>query len=68
MLLVVWVFYNHCTGIGLLLECSVIKDGSNNLIVFAEFNLGWLEEEDLMRSIKLFGEQVIPRIRDFQPY
>ena len=36
--------------------------------VFAEFNLGWLEEEDLMRSIKLFGEQVIPRIRDFQPY
>ena len=36
--------------------------------VFAEFNLGWLEEEDLMRSIKLFGEQVIPGIWDFQPY
>ena len=36
--------------------------------VFAEFKLGWLEEEDLMRSIKLFGEQVIPGIWDFQPY
>ena len=36
--------------------------------IFAEFNLGWLEEEDLMRSIKLFGYQVIPRLRDYQPF
>jgi len=36
--------------------------------IFAEFNMGWLGEEDLMRSIRLFGDQVIPRLRDFQPY
>ena len=35
---------------------------------FAEFNMGWLEEEDLMRSIRLFSGQVIPRFGDFQPY
>lgn len=34
----------------------------------AEFNIGWLEEEVLMRSIRLFGEEVIPRLRDFEPY
>jgi hypothetical protein len=36
--------------------------------VFAEFNLGSMAEDDLMRSIRLFGEQVIPQIKDFQPY
>ena len=35
---------------------------------FVEFNMGWLEEEDLMRSIRLFGGQVILRLGDFQPY
>ena len=35
---------------------------------FAEFNMDLLEEEDLMRSIRLFGGQVIPRFGDFQPY
>jgi alkanesulfonate monooxygenase SsuD/methylene tetrahydromethanopterin reductase-like flavin-dependent oxidoreductase (luciferase family) len=36
--------------------------------VFAELNMGWLEEEDLMRSIRLFGNGVIPALRDFEPY
>lgn len=36
--------------------------------VLAEFNLGWLEEVDLMRSIGLFGAQVIPSLRKFEPY
>ncbi len=48
-----------------------IKDAAGEGLfntVFAEFNLGWLEEEDLMRSIKLFGDHVIPELRDFQPY
>lgn len=27
-----------------------------------------LPEEDLMRSIRLFGEKVMPHLRDFEPY
>jgi alkanesulfonate monooxygenase SsuD/methylene tetrahydromethanopterin reductase-like flavin-dependent oxidoreductase (luciferase family) len=33
-----------------------------------EFNFSDLPEEDLMRSIRLFGEQVMPALRDFEPY
>lgn len=33
-----------------------------------EFNFSDLGEEDLMRSIKLFGEKVVPALRDFEPY
>ena len=33
-----------------------------------EFNFGDLPEEDLMRSIRLFGTEVIPQLRDFEPY
>lgn len=36
--------------------------------IFGEFNFGALPEEDLMRSIKLFGTEVLPRMREFQPY
>ena len=36
--------------------------------LFAEFNIGWLEEEDLMRSIRLFGTHVLPELAQFQPY
>ena len=43
------------------------KEGVFNS-VFAEFNMGWLAEEDLMRSIRLFGTQVMPELRDFEPY
>ena len=33
-----------------------------------EFNFADLPEEDLMRSIRLFGEKVMPQLRDFEPY
>jgi len=35
---------------------------------FGEFNFGDLAEEDLMRSIRLFGTEVIPPLRDFEPF
>lgn len=33
-----------------------------------EFNFHDLGEDDLMRSIRLFGEQVIPALRDYEPF
>lgn len=33
-----------------------------------EFNFHDLAEDDLMRSIRLFGEQVMPALRDFEPF
>ena len=36
--------------------------------VLAKFNIGDIEEPDLMRSIRLFGTEVIPALRDFEPY
>ena len=36
--------------------------------VLGEFNIGAMEEADLMRSIKLFGREVLPALRDFEPY
>ena len=36
--------------------------------LFCEFNFGTLSEDDLMRSITLFGAQVLPRLREYQPY
>jgi len=35
---------------------------------FGEFNFGDLAEEDLRRSIRLFGTEVIPHLRDFEPF
>jgi alkanesulfonate monooxygenase SsuD/methylene tetrahydromethanopterin reductase-like flavin-dependent oxidoreductase (luciferase family) len=35
--------------------------------IMAEFNIGTVGEEDLMRSINLFGQQVIPALRGFDP-
>ena len=32
-----------------------------------EFNVGMLPDEDLMRSIRLFGTEVIPALKDFDP-
>ena len=32
-----------------------------------EFNVGRIPEHDLMRSIRLFGTEVIPALRDFDP-
>ena len=33
-----------------------------------EFNFSDLDEEDLMRSIRLFGEHVIPALKDHEPF
>jgi len=33
-----------------------------------EFNFSDLGEDDLMRSIRLFGEKVIPALKDFEPF
>lgn len=35
---------------------------------FGEFNFGNMPEDALMRSIRLFGEQVIPQLRDYEPF
>ena len=43
------------------------KEGLFNS-VFGEFKLGWLAEDDLMRSIRLFGDEDMPALRDFEPY
>jgi alkanesulfonate monooxygenase SsuD/methylene tetrahydromethanopterin reductase-like flavin-dependent oxidoreductase (luciferase family) len=36
--------------------------------VLSEFNIGTIAEEDLMRSIRLFGTEVLPALRSFEPY
>jgi alkanesulfonate monooxygenase SsuD/methylene tetrahydromethanopterin reductase-like flavin-dependent oxidoreductase (luciferase family) len=36
--------------------------------VLGEFNIGDIAEEDLMRSIRLFGTKVIPALRGFESY
>jgi alkanesulfonate monooxygenase SsuD/methylene tetrahydromethanopterin reductase-like flavin-dependent oxidoreductase (luciferase family) len=36
--------------------------------VMAEFNIGTIAEADLMRSINLFGKEVLPALREFEPY
>ncbi|MEK9947247.1 MAG: hypothetical protein VW999_14825 [Alphaproteobacteria bacterium] len=33
-----------------------------------EFNFSDLPEDDLMRSIRLFGEQVMPELQQFEPF
>ena len=37
-------------------------------ILMGEFNFSDLPERDLMRSIRLFGEQVIPALRSYEPF
>jgi alkanesulfonate monooxygenase SsuD/methylene tetrahydromethanopterin reductase-like flavin-dependent oxidoreductase (luciferase family) len=36
--------------------------------LLGEFNLGYMTEDELMRSIELFGSRVIPALRDYAPY
>jgi hypothetical protein len=33
-----------------------------------EFNFADLPQDDLMRSIRMFGEKVMPQLRDFEPF
>jgi alkanesulfonate monooxygenase SsuD/methylene tetrahydromethanopterin reductase-like flavin-dependent oxidoreductase (luciferase family) len=35
--------------------------------LFLEFNIGAIPEEDLMRSIQLFGTRVLPALQKFMP-
>ena len=42
------------------------KEGLFNVYA-GEFNIGTLPEEDLMRSIRLFGTEVIPALREVDP-
>ena len=43
------------------------KTGLFNVFM-GEFNFSDLPEADLMRSIRLFGEKVIPALRDYEPF
>jgi alkanesulfonate monooxygenase SsuD/methylene tetrahydromethanopterin reductase-like flavin-dependent oxidoreductase (luciferase family) len=67
--------YLRTHGIGLIgspetvaaqLKAYALEGSFDTLL--GEFNFGFLPEQDLLRSIRLFGEEVIPRLRDFQPY
>jgi alkanesulfonate monooxygenase SsuD/methylene tetrahydromethanopterin reductase-like flavin-dependent oxidoreductase (luciferase family) len=42
-------------------------EGSFNTF-FGEFNFGQLKEAEILRSIRLFGTEVIPRLRDYEPF
>jgi alkanesulfonate monooxygenase SsuD/methylene tetrahydromethanopterin reductase-like flavin-dependent oxidoreductase (luciferase family) len=46
---------------------SAAAEGLFNTVM-GEFNIGAIAEADLMRSIKLFGTEVLPALRDFEPY
>ena len=46
---------------------AAAKAGLFNVFL-GEFNFSDLPEADLMRSIKLFGEKVIPALRDYEPF
>jgi hypothetical protein len=46
---------------------TAAREGVFNTVM-GEFNIGAIAEDDLMRSIKLFGTEVIPALRDFEPY
>src|SRR5581483_853173 len=37
-------------------------------VFMGEFNFSDLAEDDLMRSIRLFGEKVIPALREYEPF
>lgn len=37
-------------------------------VFLGEFNFSDLPESDLMRSIRLFGEKVVPALRDYEPF
>jgi hypothetical protein len=37
-------------------------------VFMGEFSFADLAADDLMRSIQLFGEQVIPALRDYEPF
>jgi alkanesulfonate monooxygenase SsuD/methylene tetrahydromethanopterin reductase-like flavin-dependent oxidoreductase (luciferase family) len=46
---------------------TAARDGLFNVFM-GEFNFADLPEPDLMRSIRLFGEKVIPALRQMEPF
>ena len=46
---------------------SAAKAGVFNVFM-GEFNFSDLPQSDLMRSIRLFGEKVIPALRRYEPF
>ena len=46
---------------------NAAKEGLFNTLM-GEFNFSDLPEADLMRSLRLFGEKVIPALRSYEPY
>jgi alkanesulfonate monooxygenase SsuD/methylene tetrahydromethanopterin reductase-like flavin-dependent oxidoreductase (luciferase family) len=73
----------HFTDPDFLLERELILIGSPDTVTrrlkswatdgvfntfFGEFNFSDLPEPHLMRSIRLFGTEVMPRLRDFEPF
>jgi alkanesulfonate monooxygenase SsuD/methylene tetrahydromethanopterin reductase-like flavin-dependent oxidoreductase (luciferase family) len=46
---------------------TAARDGLFNVFM-GEFNFADLPEPDLMRSIRLFGEKVIPALRELEPF
>jgi alkanesulfonate monooxygenase SsuD/methylene tetrahydromethanopterin reductase-like flavin-dependent oxidoreductase (luciferase family) len=46
---------------------AAATDGLFNTL-FAEFNIGYLDEPRLMRSMQLFATRVMPTLREFSPY
>lgn len=43
------------------------EEGTFNTF-FGEFNFGNIGEDDLMRSLRLFGTEVMPKLRAFEPF
>ena len=43
-------------------------EGDAGRTFMGEFNFSDLPERDLMRSIRLFGEKVIPVLRGYEPF
>ena len=73
----------HATDVDYLLARNLVFVGSPETVaqrvraaateglfntLLGEFNIGALPEDDLMRSIRLFGTRVLPALRDFAPY
>lgn len=71
----------HLADMSYLLERNLVFVGSPDTVarkireaaqagmfntLLGEFNFGFLKEADVMRSVRLFGEQVIPNLRDLQ--
>ncbi|HEY3116234.1 MAG TPA: LLM class flavin-dependent oxidoreductase [Chloroflexota bacterium] len=67
--------YMRTHGIGLIGSPDTVaaklreyaQEGLFNVLL-GEFNYGMLTEEQVMRSIRLFGEEVIPKVRAFEPF